>query len=1412
MPIIKSVRRTDEGTSSTSDATHVYVGYRRQALYALWRILVSRDTDLDTIFQPEGEEDLAIYNGEGQLVEVVQVKGLGNNLTLASFSPEKPNSFFYRVARRLEANPDLAITVASFGEIGPELTEAVGVDGRKREEVAKKLSGHRLVSKSDAAHMLAKIQLIQVNEADLHEQLWTTLKERVADDADSTLKILIAWMMQWSEQKTPITQQDVLQTVSQLGQYIGQAASHHREWGTTIVLIEPEATLDEVTLDKLSDEFYRGVSARYSHIVAGLDLPRLEKMTEIAEKFISSNVVILHGASGQGKSTLAYRYLHDFFPDLTRFQIRAIENRQHALSIAAAIAHRAQPIGIPIAIFVDAAASDTGWPELVKELAIHSNLHVLVTIREEDFRRANISEADIRFETVELKFEAEEARGIYQALVKKKASDTFLDFDDAWRRFGGEGPLMEFVHLVTQGGTLRERLGQQIKRLQDEVLAGKLPENMLVLLRLIAVASSSGARLEARPLAEAIELAAPDRIFELLEKEYFIRRSDDGLLLQALHPIRSREVARILTTDFSPWIESAMRCLPFIYEPDTEIFLLDAFLHHPTDREVLKQFLSGYQPRRWVGIAGTARALLWLGVKEYVEENEALFQEAWEQAGDGWMYLIDFDVAGAMPGLSDQTLELLEIMRASDDLKLHRNVMLSRQTDKQRIFAQASTWLSGRTEKPVAPVSDQDWRGMGEALFWLGRLAINWPLVNWLSEVDYHAAIETLPLSIMSDVVLGLSLGFNESFQSWLETTRQRIMGRFMQETKTVVVEDDGQKLGIHFIVDYEVSGDRQLDEKPPPTDAKDLLHKGAIHRIELLMKLRPDRQVFACQGYGHKVPGVELPFDSTYKEGVDRSRFPISWLVWINSTFLGISRQPYRPATWPQYMEAVLALRQSIFRFIKEHERKLEIYFRKQGLTRLDRLINVDERRALLNRLSQTILLPQCALDDWGFIAESLSNPADQNVKHLQLVGLAVQRYQPFLTAFRNYTASVTNFLRQSEHALVLNPTLGRRVQNGSQRADVMRRAGELGIDAKFISLSVSNLADAVKMLPSMQRAFRLLLLSFVDEKQLSRLEHLEQEGFNRIWSMWYFFAFYPEIIQPNAAAAFPARVASLLRQMRKHLRRELSDISTDALRFDLLSKDVLWEHEPNLCITVDSESAVAAYLESIEKLVAGIREAFANIKDLRLRNYVMDFYWPSVIAIPLVHGGMLVETAWHLSSYIFRNEDEIKTWQVLFHPIPGDAALALNQAGITLFAHPYLETARRLHLAVAKLAALLTHLADLANLLIIGSDHSLLQQYIDQMDNFIAEGFHSVAASMSEVEKLLEHPPFVHDPEPNLSVMAQAFGELHQAVPLLYESDGELKTRLETFGNLSEQLVEAQKYAFIFYLLWATELLSTQ
>lgn len=59
-----------------------------------------------------------------------------------------------------------------------------------------------------------------------------------------------------------------------------------------------------------------GIDARPDHIRNNLDIYRKKWINNIKSAYKEKNVVLIRGASGQGKSTLAYRYLLDNFSEV----------------------------------------------------------------------------------------------------------------------------------------------------------------------------------------------------------------------------------------------------------------------------------------------------------------------------------------------------------------------------------------------------------------------------------------------------------------------------------------------------------------------------------------------------------------------------------------------------------------------------------------------------------------------------------------------------------------------------------------------------------------------------------------------------------------------------------------------------------------------------------------------------------------------------------------------------------------------------------------------------------------------------------------------------------------------------------------------------------------------------------------
>jgi hypothetical protein len=1394
-------------TNRMSDATPAYRGYRLQALYALARILDS-EVEGSKIFRPEGAEDLAILGQSNVLTEIIQVKAYSTNLSLSTFKPDKPGSFLYRANKFLAQYPDLEIVIASFGNIGPELLSAIQENGVRRQTVAQKIHEYGFLSREDAEQLLDRLQIVSVAESELEQAVFTTLSGLCTGvDQDSAFDLLNFWLYLCSENQTQITQEDLIQRINDVGRFTAEREAFHGEWFRSIVpIVDHEIGSHERA--QLEDEFYRGISARYEHIVAEVDKPRINKLNEIAHKFEENQVVIVHGASGQGKTTIAYRYLRDFFPDQWRFQVKLVENRRQALNIATALAGQAKAIGIPIAVYLDVSPNDIGWDELVKQLALQKNINVLVTVREEDFRRASISGTEIQFAEIELKFEQQEAEEIYQFLAQSEIPDQFLDFDDAWNRFGGNGPLMEFVYLVTQGDSLRERLQQQVGRIQDDVRRGQFSDVELHLLRLVAVASSFEARLKLGELVSSLGLLSPQRTLELLEEEYFLRTSVDGTLLEGIHPIRSAILADILTDQvFCPWAHTASTCLPFVFEQDISSFLLYSFLRPTHELEPLLSALDRYQPHRWIAVSGSIYALIWLGIKEYVEENQSLILEVYNEVNSACSYVLNFDIANAMPGTDNIWASDLSDLISEEGLA-RINSFRHRQTAREVIFTRASEWISNLDHEPSAPQSDLDWIGLSDSLFWKGRLQVSSPIIDWLAQIDISRAANDLPLEILADLSLGLFCVSESIYQSFINTNYDSLVRRFRQETKTFSWEDDNHNMHAHYAVDIFQANKSLTNISEKDAFTPKAYSNASMERLELLRRFFPDREMFRSNGYGHLI-GLNSQLHDETQKSITQNH-PLPKLVKLNAIFRALGETSFRPITWEDYSQTVMQLRQTVLRVLEQVNQGLSVFFtRQEGIRILNSHVEFDLWSHVRQLLDSSPSLPECAFDKWGFITEKIRRET-QTDNNLFRQNLALDKYDGYLNIFNEYVRTLSNFFRQAEWPLNVHPY----ARNGpdSRVEDFLQ---DSGVDVAHQSrLSVVNLADAWKLLSDFQTEFRGLLMQFVDEVELDQLERDEKRIFKLTWCSWYFFAFHPEYDLQDSIREFIQLFTRKTKEIKGYIQRNLSYISSDLTKIEILSDREKWHGKRSLWISIDGEDVFEVY-RAIEAVVVSIQEAINLANDDELRRYAIDLAWSNIVVLPLIRGKSLDLKAWNFSSILFSADPNREFSQASFVQveIPPDTVSHLT---LETWEHPRLSLIREFVGSISQLTLLSAHIKDFGRMPDLDEQgEELFQQYLQELSPLFSDAFKTLIKTISGIyeyysgitDSELENRPFLID-------AIQSFAGLHgQLLPI--ESldngdDAQMSMNLREMTDWANNLSAAQQATFEMYSSWVSDVLA--
>ena len=1347
-------------------------------MYTLRRVAKAEDE----VFYPEKAEDLAVYSLDGQLIEVIQVKDHAKALTFSDLE-----GFLQRSTEIVKAHPDVRIVLASFGPIGSELNKAL-----ENNAESINLKFH---------HVLPALQCLEIQILDESEELscigdFLASLPMLIGDPQAAFDILMQSLYRGAELAEKFTHQSLLEHAQNIGSYLAGREAHHREWGTSILPLEPIETKQN---ERLHKEFFQGVAARWEHINSGSDVVRPEHLGSIATGFKDTNVVIVHGASGQGKSTLAYRYLHDCCPSTTCYEIRDLSTPIRALEIAAALRGYGSGLPVPLTFYVDVSHADTGLPEFLKQTAKLANIRVLVTIREEDWRLVSLSNADLQFTDFELSFNRREAQ-----LLFDRFENHFPDFGQAWAHFTEEGPLLEFVYLLTHTENLRACLDEQYSHIADD--AKRTLD--LKLLEYVAVAGKCGARIDLFKLKETCPRISLKRAIERLEGEYLIRRSDDKSCLSGMHPIRSTILCELfIDSVINPWADLALRCLPLLPDADLDVFLLYNFVTQPEADEALITYLESTRLPNWASAGCIVRALLWKGVYEYTKAHHVLIQEVEEEVGDGWLMMLDFDLLGMLDGESTQN-DILRILPAEGKMRAHQ--WRSQQLPKTEAFSVLNHWLS-QSLFPLAPCEhDLDWKGLGEIAYWIGFGNLETDLYKSLDWDTIDRAIETLPLQTLATVVFGLWHAFSDcsDFTEWYSRIRPQLLRRYQNETLTPYIEVNDKVIRAHFIAPLE-----EGNHAKGKADEGNYLHSLAIAHVELLAQLQPDFEGFGCQGYGHKVFDY-MDYDDTTKTAISSAYLLPDWVTQVNKTWRILGGHIFRPSTWQDYCNQMLDTRKSMVQCMDELHHSLSKHFRsKKVVKQLTSLSETSLWKKSSRQTARTPTFPTEALDPWGFIEEGShatgkNKQTSQGNKQKVTYAASLKRYNRYLNKKCEFFNGVSNFLNQAPDFMVAYGVLGK-AKTIEEQYNVRQKIQESGINLDKPFLSSHNLAEALKSLSAFQKLYQQYFSSLSDLRELNNLEKKEAKVLKDIWCLWYFF-----INKPAQKWDLPGKTTS--RQLGKeiHILRERIEhavklVSTVDYEFQCLPNIHVFEGAPALWITLNGECPIDVY-SKIELFFEQLSKSLGEIKLHSLGYYALQFQWENLVIVPLCRGKMIDRHGWVIPVFQLISDLNVsrKLSKLSLVPRPLDADV-LADAGIDEWKLPQLSDAKSLVQSFATMQIQLSHLVQIGEIPELdASENSVVQEYFSGLQENISENLKQTLDSAKILAQQYRHASPKYRKETAFEKLEGAFQSLDEIYGVIMPAgleNGQDSLDMDLMAERQKKLVSIQGDIFIIYLLWA-------
>lgn len=1032
---------------SDAGAQAAWKGFSSQTLYIAFR-LISDEGGYE--YYPEDVEDLVVKKN-GAVVEAVQVKNISADITLSSLAATKTSQsgegFFNRMCSLHKQNPSFrGIKVVYFNALGAELQEVQKGNTNTKKAITKKLVENHALSEEEVAWLLDSVHFEKVNIDDLELNIHTQISDYVPVMSAPALAkdLLIQHISTLSKSKGCTTLKMWQEKIHEIGANIAAIDGFYKEYNKSLVrLDELQLTCDYEQMEK---EYLQGVSAHPAHIRNNFDFKRNYWMEEIQAVINSIGVAILKGVSGQGKTTLCYRYLIDTYPEGCVFCVRTIANEIQAQNLVSALDGLGK-YNAHLIIYIDVQPGETLWAFLLQELQARGlSIPVLISIRDEDYNRTPISGKAIRYGVVELTLSKEEAAHIYSSYTEAKPHDEHRTFEEAWQAFGGQGSLIEFAYLLTNNQTLAQRIQEQI----DALLQEGISDDWLELLQLVCYAGRLGCAVNLTDVKKEIQCSTMHAAVRRLKDEYLIRVVDENTI-EALHPVRAKIVFDALCDQiYTELREVVFKALSCISSQNMRVVLLDYFSNQQYDIKDVQR-LSQIKFCDWVGYANAIKSMLWLDAKRYVESNMTFISSLVAKRGKGWLCFLPLDLSGI-----EQSDEL--IADRMKDLSIFNKADLQNAIDEVKgsltslsINYQATDcFLKNCAVPSVLPNSDADRSSFGYALFWMSKRDNNVTLPFKTDEIVSSVCAGELQPS--ADAIRGLfeHPALEESYLAAVDVFVERLI-REMQVLTFSVTSDE---VSCKFIPPLST-------ETVIPENTKNTNQYWRIKMLDILKQLYPEKEYIDIELIGVDLLrefGIEA---LDHKLHIHKSKHLNEWVSELNGWTKTRIDYSLRPSSWQEYVADIDEIRTNVHDLIAETIKLIDDVYRKGRYTQ-DRGKRVDDRLKVFREYTfAENRLPTFAVDPYCLYSEGNSkSPVAEYFTMRQL--LSVGKYENFRKRLYDVYSSLDIFYNQFVEVL--------RVRINKQDISIVKNS----------RLAMFNLYSAAKAIVDFQKEYELLFSEY--------------------------------------------------------------------------------------------------------------------------------------------------------------------------------------------------------------------------------------------------------------------------------------------------------------------------------------------
>lgn len=929
-------------------------GIRYQILYSILRAfdLYAEDGKASSI-RLEGIEDvdlLGLRLGD----EYIQVKTSQDPWKWNQL--KKPIQGFLQVYR---ADPYCQFVLAVDFPLRKDIAKLAQIESLSSEErnrvenKFRNLCDNIGASTDEADGLVNRLIIVSLPEENIRKQIRQTVADTfgIASEAvDTYISVFVAKFLDWGKDRRTITRTDIDSVRAAVGEALAREAEFQAYGRGLIDKISWES--DENLLD-----FFEGKGTRPGHIAADVDVRRAVWLERIDRAINSSKICIIRSPSGQGKSTLLYRYAYEQWPAENTFILRVSESQEHVELVRNYLRFRAD-LGLPVLLLIDNAGWRTRlWPLIAQECAA-LGVRVLVTVRNEDWHRF-ARESLTSYEILEPTLDLDEARQIFKAFQLKGRLHASIDSPEwAYERIGEPHLLIEYVYLLTHGCMLEERLRDQMKQFSEQ----KEDPAKIEILRRTALADTLGAPVLVDKLLKNIQLRDdPQQVLKSISGEYV---NLEGGIITGVHWVRSDHLAQILHEGYPDPGNTALAILEAIPPESIPAFVANAICRQGLDVEIfIKGLVEKAKNTTLDSILAFLDGIFEAGERHFFKVNQGLFDEAYELIGPTGTFLLS---SYFLPVVKVDTIgQMVKILGDKGENFQKLQKIASRASNAHRGLDLCRDFLS--TVSPyIQPETLQGSHGdTGRLLDWCSLCESSLPAWPTVRDDDFLACTEVINLPL--DAFCNLTQGFyrydETAYRNWFSQNREDVLGYLKLHTDSIELKVSDSALSIEFFPDLESS---------------EGCNEQAVSRLNNLRSAIPFCERYQSQGIWPLPFGLKPSVDETHKD-IPKKNLPFESDIEKNVVWRKAVASHYLPDSYYRYEEAWYTLRHNTLLFVQGLSKGLQ-----KALTgRKFNFQSVFEGGQLRVRVKQSLkYVPSLSADDLETMGKMLSQPLREVLK----------------------------------------------------------------------------------------------------------------------------------------------------------------------------------------------------------------------------------------------------------------------------------------------------------------------------------------------------------------------------------------------------------------------------------------------